>query len=320
MTIVVGLPRDERATAAVHLGSMFARSLPASSAGDAGDGDGRSDDLVVSTVVPPPWPPGMGKVDSEYQEYLDRSAEEALDGARALMPSDIRATYVVTRARSTSAGLLEVAAQHGAQLIALGSSTASVLGRVAFGSVADRLLHSSPVPVALAPRGFRCRPATRVRRVTAAFGASEESKELVVAAAGVAARAGATLRVASFAVRPRTPLTAGIGSRAEDTIGREWAAEVEQLQRAVLDDIARLPAVPPEMTAVVGHGPDWAAALEEIGWEDGGILVVGSSTAGPIARVFIGSRSSKIVRHSPVPVVVVPRGAAHAGAEQAGQA
>ena len=47
------------------------------------------------------------------------------------------------------------------------------------------------------------------------------------------------------------------------------------------------------------------------------MLVVGSSSVGPIARVFLGSRSSKIVRHSPVPVAVVPRGAAAELAEQA---
>jgi len=38
------------------------------------------------------------------------------------------------------------------------------------------------------------------------------------------------------------------------------------------------------------------------------VLVVGSSSIGPVARVFLGSRATKIVRHSPVPVVVVPRG------------
>jgi nucleotide-binding universal stress UspA family protein len=47
------------------------------------------------------------------------------------------------------------------------------------------------------------------------------------------------------------------------------------------------------------------------------VLVVGSSSIGPVARVFLGSRSSKIVRHSPVPVVVVPRGTAAELAEEA---
>jgi nucleotide-binding universal stress UspA family protein len=303
VTLVVGLPRDERATAAVHLGVMLARSL--------------DDDLLVCTVVPPPWPPGMGRVDAEYQAYLDRSAQEAVERGRGLVPADRAAAFVVARARSTSAGLLEVAQEHGARMLVLGSSTAGVLGRVAFGSVADRLLHTSPLPVVLGPRGFRCRPDSRVRRVTVAFGATEGADELVIAVAGVAARAGAALRVASFAVRPNTPLTAGIGSRAEDAVAHEWAADAGRAQRAVVAEVERLPRLPSAIEMAVGHGTDWAGAIEEIGWEEGDLLAVGSSPAGPLERVFIGSRSSRIVRHSPVPVVVVPRGAVQALAERA---
>lgn len=303
MTLVVGLPRDERATTALHLGGLLGRSL--------------GEDLVVCTVVPPPWPPGLGRVDAEYQDYLDRDAEQALDRARELPVPGVRAQYRVVRARSTAHGLVAVAEQHGASMIALGSSDAGVLGRVAFGSVAERLLHTSPVPVALAPRGFRSRPNATVRRVSAAFGASDGDKELVLAAAGIAARVGAELRVVSFAVRPRTPLTAGVGSRAEDAVLVEWSGEVERAQRAVLDQVAALPATPSAVGSMIGHGPDWAAALSEPGWGDGDLLTVGSSSAGPLARVFIGSRSSKIVRHSPVPVVVVPRGAAGVLAERA---
>jgi nucleotide-binding universal stress UspA family protein len=303
VTLVVGLPRDERATAAVQLGVMLARSL--------------DEDLVVCTVVPPPWPPGMGRVDAEYQEYLDHSAQEAIERARGLVPADRAAEFVVARARSTSAGLFEVAQEHGARLLVLGSSTAGVLGRVAFGSVAHRLLHSSPLPVVLGPRGFRCRPESTVRRVTAAFGATEGADEMVIAVAGVAARAGAALRIASFAVRPRTPLTAGIGSHAEDAVAHEWAADIGRAQRAVVEAVERLPRLPSAIETAVGHGTDWAGAIEEIGWEDGDLLAVGSSTEGPLEHVFIGSRSSRIVRHSPVPVVVVPRGAAQALAERA---
>jgi nucleotide-binding universal stress UspA family protein len=39
------------------------------------------------------------------------------------------------------------------------------------------------------------------------------------------------------------------------------------------------------------------------------VLVVGSSRLGPVARLFLGSNSTKIVRSSPVPVLVIPRGA-----------
>jgi len=51
--------------------------------------------------------------------------------------------------------------------------------------------------------------------------------------------------------------------------------------------------------------------------QSGDVLVVGSSSIGPVARVFLGSRASKIMRHSPLPVVVVPRAAAAEPADQA---
>ena len=175
-------------------------------------------------------------------------------------------------------------------MIVLGSAEAGGLGQVALGSVSGRLLYSSPIPVALAPRGFRCRGACPVRRVTAAFGGSDDT--LVTAAGRVAARVGAELRVVTFAVRPRAPIEAGVGQSGEDAILAQWTDDaVGALDREV----------------VVGRGETWEEALDDIEWADGDVLVVGSSSVGPIARVFLGSRAAKIVRHSPVPVVVVPR-------------
>ena len=53
----------------------------------------------------------------------------------------------------------------------------------------------------------------------------------------------------------------------------------------------------------------WEEALDSLPWEDGEVLVVGSSRLGPVARVFLGSNATKIIRSSPVPVLVIPRGA-----------
>ena len=63
------------------------------------------------------------------------------------------------------------------------------------------------------------------------------------------------------------------------------------------------------MEASVVSGRDWEDALDSLLWEDGEVLVVGSSRLGPVAKVFLGSNSTKIVRSSPVPVLVIPRGA-----------
>lgn len=305
MTIVVAIAPEARTKAALYLAGMLAR---------AGD-----EDLLLCSIVPKAWFPSMARVDAEYRAYMVHAAREALDEARAGLPDDIRSATLVHHARSVPRGLLEIVGRHGASVLVAGSSSAGGLGHVALGSVTDQLLHSSSVPVALAPRGYRCKPGAGVTRVTAAYGGSGAADELVVGAAGVAARVGASLRIASFAVRARAPYTSGVGREAAGSMLEEWSREIEAAARATLDRIEDLPAVPQTLEAVIGYGESWEEALEDVEWDENEVLVVGSSAIGPVARVFLGSRASKIIRHSPVPVVVVPRAAAVELAEEAVQ-
>ncbi|MGZ6589769.1 MAG: universal stress protein, partial [Solirubrobacteraceae bacterium] len=101
----------------------------------------------------------------------------------------------------------------------------------------------------------------------------------------VAARLGATLRITSFAVHAHAPFAADL---------------VERRVRDIETAAGQAP-------TVVGHGASWEEAIDDVEWRDGDVLVVGSSSAAPASRVFLGSRASRIIRHSPVPVVVVPR-------------
>lgn len=292
MTMVVGYAPDGRGRAVLHVAGMLARSA--------------GEDLLLCTVLPAAWPPGPARVDAEYRAYVEREVGEVLDEARDRVGDDVTVSTAVHQSRSVPAGLLEVAERHDASTMIAGSATAGGPGSVALGSTTSWLLHRSPIAIALAPRGFRTSPAARVTRVTAAFGGGDD--DLVVAAAGVAARVGAKLRLASFAVHPRAPYTIAVGRMADDAAVRDWLEQVEAAQRAALERVRVLPSVPGESDAVVGRGEAWEDALDDVEWDTGDVLVVGSSAMGPIARVFIGSRATKIVQHAPVPVVVMPRG------------
>ncbi len=46
--------------------------------------------------------------------------------------------------------------------------------------------------------------------------------------------------------------------------------------------------------------------MASIDWQPNELLAIGSSGIGPLARVFLGSRATKLVRHASVPVVVIP--------------
>jgi nucleotide-binding universal stress UspA family protein len=159
--------------------------------------------------------------------------------------------------------------------------------------------------VALAPRGYRPSSDARLRRVTCAFSGSTQSRSAFDAAVQLSSQHDVPLRLITFVVRDRQMYPSQVGYDAERLVEEQWRAQAMEAQEEALaplpDDV--------EVEASVVSGRDWEDALDSLPWEEGEVLVVGSSRLGPVARVFLGSNSTKIVRSSPVPIIVIPRGA-----------
>src|SRR4051812_43013794 len=134
MTTVIGLAPHERGAAAVHLGSMLARSV--------------SDDVVVVTVVPTPWPPHPERIDAEYLALQKKAADEALAAARTQIGADLSVELVAHSARSVSSGLLEVARERRATVLALGAPSTGPFGRGSLGGGARRVPRNPHLPAA----------------------------------------------------------------------------------------------------------------------------------------------------------------------------
>jgi len=263
-------------------------------------------ELTVCVVIPETWGyPSPARVDAEYAAFLQQYTDNAIAEARASLGDDERADFVVTSASSASEGLINAAEAAGAALISLGSARHGPLGRFTPGGIANEMLHASPVPVALAPQGYRPSPGTRLSRVTCAFSGSTQSRSAFDAAAQLSRRHGVPLRLITFVVRDHQMYPSLVGYDAEDLVAEQWRAQAREAQERALDTL-------PEDVAVeagVIDGQNWDDAVHSLSWEEGEVLVVGSSRLGPVARVFLGSNSTKVVRSSPVPVLVVPRGA-----------
>lgn len=292
--ILVGYGPEDRGRGGLGLARMLAQSagLP----------------VVVTCVVPDRWgaiSPAR-QVDADYRAYLLGLAEEALATAtQDFADASVPVRYEVVTARSSPAGLTTAGERFGAKMLVLGSSSDGAWGHIALGSVSDHLLHSSHIPIALAPRGQRCTPAQRVERVTVAVDGTEASRDVLTRAAQVASDVGARLRIVSFAVRTATMYPPDLGLHIEDRVVAQWRVQAEQIVR---DALGRLDVrFDPTPELHVAQGKSWADALEEPGWDDGDVLVIGSSSTEPrLARVFLGSTATRITRHSPVPVIVVP--------------
>ena len=92
---------------------------------------------------------------AEYQQLLVRKGEEWADQAvAALAKVGVTATSHVLVGESYSETLIAFAEEKHSDLIVIGGARDGIFGGHVIGSVAGALLHCSPIPVALAPRGY----------------------------------------------------------------------------------------------------------------------------------------------------------------------
>jgi nucleotide-binding universal stress UspA family protein len=114
------------------------------------------------------------------------------------------------------------------------------------------------------------------------------------------------LRIASFTARPFTMFGGSIERTAEDLVVQRWTRKTMDAAVKQLGDVRATVSIP-DVDVVTGTGAEWREAVENIPWRRGDLLLLGSGAAGPLAQVFLGSAAAKILRHAPVPVMIVPR-------------
>ena len=118
-----------------------------------------------------------------------------------------------------------------AEALVLGSAADGKLGQVVIGSTADRLLHSSPIPLAISPRGYRGSKSGGLSRLTCAYPGTAECVHVVERVVALAERLDVPMRVVTFAVRGRTMYPPQIGLRVEDSILEATAGRHEKRWR-----------------------------------------------------------------------------------------
>ena len=292
MTVAVGYLAGKGGRSPLHLAVEAARTLNTS--------------LTVVTVVPRPWmTPSLGRIDAEYAQYADQLASNSAIQAQQIigaLADSLDVKYHKVAHRSVSGGLLEAVNELEAEALILGSAADGKLGQVVVGSTADRLLHSSPVPLAIAPRGYRGSKAGGLSRITVAYPGTPDTRHVVERVAALTQRLGVPMRVVTFAVRGRTMYPPEVGLRAEDSILEQLASHA----RETLSQLRSEGVIGEDVVLQVVTGNGWDEALDAAEWQEGELLAIGTSPVGGIARVFLGSRGSKILRYSPVPVLVLP--------------
>lgn len=271
---------------AVALGACLARTLHAS--------------LDISLVIPPDKPEAFAATGS-YADVLDEAAKEWLDQAAALVPEDVTVRTHVAVDENSADGILKEIDRLGSTMLVVGGSGGGLIGRHSLGSVVNDLLHSSPVPVALAPRGFSRTGPQRVREITAAIGRRPGAEILLDTAVELSAQGQIPLRLMSLVSRDDWPPKLS----AEE---EQQAVErgVELAGRALDEARSRLPEGT-GLDSAVAEGRNIEDAVLTVDWHDGDVIMVGSSRLAAPRKLFLGSTAAKMLRVLAVPMIVVPR-------------
>jgi nucleotide-binding universal stress UspA family protein len=282
--IVVGYTATEAGADAVVLGARLAAAS--------------GSELEIVVVLPADDRSVITPPNASYDRYLRAQAESWLEAASALVPNTVTFRTNVRFADSFAEGLVSAAEEFGASHIVVGAANGGLRGRHRLGSVATELLHSSNVPVVLAPEGSRrIDPATGITRITAAIGTRPGADALLEEATSLAAATGAELRLLSL-VTVDLPPTVDTG--VIKVAGAAHADEVLTQARATLSGVG-------DAEVVVGRGDSIEDAVQHLSWEPGELAIVGSSRLAQPRRLFLGSTAAKMLHELPVPMIVVPR-------------
>ena len=275
---VVAFDGGDRGRDALSWGAVLARSLGV-----------ELDVVVVVRTDDPfggPYPP-VGDVTGVIAEQ----ARGWLDEAVAALPGDVAVRTHVRTAGSVPEGLLDAAAEFDAAAVVVGAGGGAIPFGV--GPVARTLLHSAPLPVVLVPRR---EPPARIDQLYVAVGARPGAPAVLEEAWEAAARTGLPLHVVSLVELDEH---AGVDGDA--------VAEVRRLIDALVEDV-RTRSRAAEVTVEMGRGRTMAEAVDSIDWAPEGLLLLGSSRLAQGRQTFLGPTAARMLRHVPVPVVVVPRG------------
>jgi nucleotide-binding universal stress UspA family protein len=139
-----------------------------------------------------------------------------------------------------------------------------------------------------------------IKRILVAVDGSEPSLKAVRMAAETAARFNAKLTLVH--VVPKLLLPPDVYGLTIAAVEKEHRAYAEQIIEQARAEAER-PGV--EVSSTVLFGSPAESIAEEAAAPDVGLVAVGSSGHGAVARVFLGSVSDRLVHISPKPVLVV---------------
>ena len=276
---------------ALALGVQLARSFRA--------------DLDICMILPP-----LGAAqqvaapgNADYADMLDDQAAAWLEEATAQIPADVDAEGRIAFHDNAAEGLVAEAESAGCEAIVVGGTGGGIMGRHSLGSVVNDLLHMSPKPVIISPRGTHAED-TAFQRITCAVGRRPGAAPLFRSALDACSRTGLPLRLVSL-ITGDDRITSWRQEQKDQTAHDAAVAHLADL----VDDAQKQLGSLHSITSDVLVAKTTEEAITSLEWNEGDIIFVGSSRLAQPFHLFLGATAAKMLRALSVPMVVVPKDA-----------
>ena len=246
-----------------------------------------------------------GGVPDDPHASVGKSAEHLRQDLRR---RKIEADVSVRQSRTAGSGIMDATEELSPAMIVLASTKRSAVGAALLGGTIEHVIHEAKRPVAVVPQGYK-RPEGGVQVVGAAYAQTEEGRDALRAAAGIARAGGVRLRAITV-LDPKLAEQQGLGMMSEQhrdvdpgqaDEARQLAADKTGLKDA-LAEVAQ--GVESEIDILYNEPADGLVAASR----HVDLLVMGSRARGPRRAAVLGSVSRKVAEETACPVIILPHG------------
>lgn len=237
--------------------------------------------------------------EGKYSRYI----EEELVKATRDIDAEHRVKTALVREVSPAAGILDYVREQKVDLIVMGTHGRTGLGHFFLGSVAEKVVRHSPVPVltvASKRDGYRDRP--QYQKILVAYDYSAHSQEAAARASEIAAAYGARLEVLYVIEEEVHP---GYYEQWKASVRDELAQISEDTRRSVAAVLGEEAMAGVEVHVTVGDGVGCAhREITRYAREHGtDLIVMGTYGLSGVEHMLLGSTTERVIRIAPCPVL-----------------
>lgn len=254
------------------------------------------------------WTPNPGQ-EAAYAGELN-AARAALQQIVTQQPDSGTTWSAEVALGDPASQILQTIAQRKPDLVVMATHGRGAFGRAIFGSVADRIVRASPVPVLLVRPALTPAPGTAaMARLLVPLDGSDLAEAALPVATALARRLGVPVHLVRATNSAKVLATLG-GSgpfpvAPSAAIYEQLGSDLERETTTYLTGIATgLQAEGIAATWEVRDGSPYAEIANAI--KPGDLLVMTSHGRGGVMRWLLGSVAEKLVRDAPAPVLLVP--------------